>query len=198
MRSPKEFYRIHLSVKPLLSIRELGKSASCYSSKIFFGKLEKTDKRSFHFEGGSGVSIIPYYQNPFNFFPIQKFKWNRRNRFLYTRRQKTCWEVSLFLVAKKTQDTVQWSILKSWISTFHKNASKRKVYFFWRNSPEERLYVQNLKDVYCAVPLHSSSQKYIKFKWKWNLYQFLRLCFCLSSARKVFSKGILKIPISIM
>ena len=106
--------------------------------------------------------------------------------------------VSLFLVAKKTQDTVQWSILKSWISTFHKNASKRKVYFFWRNSPEERLYVQDLKDAYCAVPLHSSSQKYIKFKWKWNLYQFLYLCFCLSSALKVFSKGILKIPISIM
>ena len=55
----------------------------------------------------------------------------------------------------------------------------------------------DLKDAYFAVPLHSGSQKYIRFKWKGNLYQFLCLCFGLSSAPRVFTKPI-KISISVM
>ena len=46
----------------------------------------------------------------------------------------------------------------------------------------------DLKDAYFAVPLLSSSQKYIRLKWKGNLYQFLCLCFGLSSAPRVFTK----------
>ena len=55
----------------------------------------------------------------------------------------------------------------------------------------------DLKDAYFAVPPHSSSQKYIRFKWKGNLYQFLCLCFVLSSASRVFTK-LMKIPISVI
>ena len=55
----------------------------------------------------------------------------------------------------------------------------------------------DLKDAYFAVPLHSSSQKYIKFKWKGNLHQFLCLYFGLSSGPTVFTK-FMKIRISVM
>ena len=55
----------------------------------------------------------------------------------------------------------------------------------------------DLKDAYFAVPLHSSSQKHIRLKWKGNVYQFLCLCFGLSSAPRVFTK-LMKIPISVM
>ena len=55
----------------------------------------------------------------------------------------------------------------------------------------------DLKDAYFAVPLHSSSQKHIRLKWKGNVYQFLCLCFGLSSAPRVFTK-LMKILISVM
>ena len=51
--SPKMFSQIYPSIKPFLYlfIRELGKFTSCRQSKVFSEKLEKTDKRSFHFKG---------------------------------------------------------------------------------------------------------------------------------------------------
>ena len=45
----------------------------------------------------------------------------------------------------------------------------------------------DLKDASFAVPIHSSSQKYIRFKWKGNLYQFLWICLGLSSASSIFT-----------
>ena len=30
-----------------------------------------------------------------------------------------------------------------------------------------------LKDAYFSIPLHSQTQRYVKFQWKGNLYQFL-------------------------
>ena len=48
---------------------ELGKSASCWPSKVFSGKLEKTDKRSFHFESSSEISDTPIIRTHPIFFP---------------------------------------------------------------------------------------------------------------------------------
>ena len=59
------------------------------------------------------------------------------------------------------------------------------------------MYKIDLKDAYFAVSLHSSSQKHIRLKWKGNVYQFLCLCFGLSSAPRVFTK-LMKILISVM
>ena len=68
--------------------------------------------------------------------------------------------------------------------------------FFLKNILQKNDYMCNidLKDAYFAFPLHSSSQKYIRFKWKGNLYQFLCLCFDLSSAPRMLTK-LMIIPI---
>ena len=63
---------------------------------------------------------------------------------------------------------------------------------------ENNLMVKiDLKDAYFSIPLHLETQKYVRFQWKGNLYQFLCLCFGLGSASRIFTK-LLKIPISIL
>ena len=55
----------------------------------------------------------------------------------------------------------------------------------------------DLKDAYFAVLFHSSYQKYIRFRWKGNLHQFICLCFGLSSAPRIFTE-LMKVAISVM
>ena len=55
----------------------------------------------------------------------------------------------------------------------------------------------DLKDAYFNIPLHPETQKYVRFQWKGNLYQFLCLCFGLGPAPRILTK-LLKIPISIL
>ena len=68
--------------------------------------------------------------------------------------------------------------------------------FLLKNILQRNDYMCNidLKDAYFAFPLHSSSQKYIRFKWKRNLYQFLCVRFGLSSAPRILTKPMI-IPI---
>ena len=46
----------------------------------------------------------------------------------------------------------------------------------------------DLKDAYFSIPLHPEAQKYVRFQWKENLYQFICLCFGLGSTPRIFSK----------
>jgi len=55
----------------------------------------------------------------------------------------------------------------------------------------------DLKDAYFSVPLHKDSQKFVRFLWEGNLYQFLCLCFGLGPAPRIFTK-LLKIPIALL
>ena len=55
----------------------------------------------------------------------------------------------------------------------------------------------DLKDAYYTVPLSTKSRKYVRFKWRGNLYEFLCLAFGLGPAPRVFTK-LLKIPIFIL
>ena len=55
----------------------------------------------------------------------------------------------------------------------------------------------DLKDTYFAVPLTKNSQKYARFQWKGNLYEFSCLCFGLSSAPRIFTK-LMNMPISVL
>ena len=73
-----------------------------------------------------------------------------------------------------------------------------KVLFLLNKLLEKDDYLckTNLKGTYLPVPLHKQSQKYLIFLWKEKIYQFLRLCFVLSPAPRVFTK-FLKVPISI-
>ena len=54
----------------------------------------------------------------------------------------------------------------------------------------------DLKDAYCSVLLHKDSQKVARFLWVENLYEFLRLCFGLGLAPRIFKK-LLKFPVSV-
>ena len=53
---PKNTFSNSSIHKNFVHIKKLAKSASCLPSKVFSEKLEETDKRSFHFEGSSGIS----------------------------------------------------------------------------------------------------------------------------------------------
>ena len=46
----------------------------------------------------------------------------------------------------------------------------------------------DLHSAYFSIPIHSDSQKYLKFIWRGKLYKFILLCFRLSSSPKVFTK----------
>ena len=72
------------------------------------------------------------------------------------------------------------------------NSSKWKVYFFWKKFSRRKVMCEGR--VFCSFPSFTL-QKYIRFKGKGNVYQFLCLCFGLSSAPRVFKKS-MKIPTS--
>ena len=55
----------------------------------------------------------------------------------------------------------------------------------------------DLKDAYFTVALYKLSRKYARVPWRWNLYEFLCLCFGLGSAPRIFTK-LMKIPIALM
>ena len=46
----------------------------------------------------------------------------------------------------------------------------------------------DLKDAYYSVPVHSTSQKYLKFRWKNTYYKFLTFCNGLSCCPRHFTK----------
>lgn len=46
----------------------------------------------------------------------------------------------------------------------------------------------DLKDAYYLIPIHESSQKYLRFKWKGRLFEFKCMCFGLSVAPRIFTK----------
>jgi Reverse transcriptase (RNA-dependent DNA polymerase) len=46
----------------------------------------------------------------------------------------------------------------------------------------------DLKDAYLTVPVHVDHQKYLRFLWEMEIYQFLCLPFGLSSAPRLFTK----------
>ena len=55
----------------------------------------------------------------------------------------------------------------------------------------------DLKSAYWSVPLDRNSTKFVRFRKKETLYEFMCLCFGLGPAPRVFTK-LLKIPISLM
>ena len=69
--APKDIFSNPSIHKNFVDVRELGKSASCWPSKVFSGKLEETDKRPFHFEGSSGISNTPIIRTHSIFFPFR-------------------------------------------------------------------------------------------------------------------------------
>uniref|UniRef100_A0A7M6DR42 Reverse transcriptase domain-containing protein n=1 Tax=Clytia hemisphaerica TaxID=252671 RepID=A0A7M6DR42_9CNID len=55
----------------------------------------------------------------------------------------------------------------------------------------------DLRDAYFSVPLHNLSRKYVSFRWKGKIYEFLCLCFGLGPAPRIFTK-LMKIPIALL
>ena len=54
----------------------------------------------------------------------------------------------------------------------------------------------NLKDAYLQVPMHPDSQKFLRFMVGDKIFQFRALCFGLSTAPQVFTRGLA--PVSVM
>ena len=63
-----------------------------------------------------------------------------------------------------------------------------------RSFERERFYVQGGPErCLLCVPLHRNHQKFLRFQWKGNIYEFLCLCFGLGPVPWIFAK-LLKIP----
>ena len=58
-------------------------------------------------------------------------------------------------------------------------------------------YTIYLKEAYFPVPLNKNSQKFFKFQWLRNLFEFLCLCSGLGPAPRIFTK-LLKVPITLL
>ena len=58
------------------------RNVGCRSPKVFSGKLQETDKKSFHFEGSSGISNTTIIRTHSIFFPFRNLNEKRRKRFL--------------------------------------------------------------------------------------------------------------------
>ena len=54
-----------------------------------------------------------------------------------------------------------------------------------------------LKEACFSVPLNKNSQKFVRFQWSSNIYEFLCLCFGLRLAPRIFKK-LLKVPIVLL
>ena len=55
----------------------------------------------------------------------------------------------------------------------------------------------DLKDAYWHIPIHPSSQKYLRFQWKEKLYEMLVLAFGVGPGPRIFTK-LLKVPLTIL
>ena len=55
----------------------------------------------------------------------------------------------------------------------------------------------DLKETYFTVPLNKNSQKFVRFQWSGNLYEFHCLCSGLGPAPRIFTK-LLKVPIALL
>ena len=55
----------------------------------------------------------------------------------------------------------------------------------------------DLKDAYFTVPLNQESEKFVRFQWNGNLFEFICLMFGLGLCPRIFTK-LLKIPITIL
>ena len=53
---------------------------------------------------------------------------------------------------------------------------------------DDMLCKTDLKEAYFSVSLNKNSQKFVRFQWSGNLYQFLCLCFGLGPAPRIFEK----------
>lgn len=53
----------------------------------------------------------------------------------------------------------------------------------------------DLRDAYFSVPIHKSSQKHLRFRWKGQIWQFKALLNNLSPGPRIFTK-ILKVPMA--
>ena len=62
---------------------------------------------------------------------------------------------------------------------------------------DDLLCKMDLKETYFVVPLTKNSQKFVRFQWSGNIYEFLCLCFRLGSASRIFTK-LLKVPIALL
>ena len=55
----------------------------------------------------------------------------------------------------------------------------------------------DLKETYFTIPLNKNSQKFVRFQWSGNLYEFHCLCSGLGPAPRIFTK-LLKVPIALL
>ena len=120
---------------------------------------------------------------------IKLFQPNTKNQFLS----------SIFIVPKKDsghRPVVNLTKLNKHIAYIH---FKMEGLFLLKEILLKGDYMCKIyqKDAYFSVPLNLKSQKYVSFKRKDLIYQFLCLCFGVEPAPRIFTK-LLKVPISLM
>ena len=106
---------------------------------------------------------------------------------------------NLFLVEKKdggNHPVINFKNLNKFIPYEHfKMAGLHCLKFLLKQ--DDFLSKIDLKEAYFPVPLNKNSQKFVRFQWSGNIYEFLCLCFGLEPASRIFTK-LLKVPIALL
>ena len=105
----------------------------------------------------------------------------------------------MFLVKKMNRGNRLITSLKSLYQFIPYSHSKMECLQSINNILNKVIFMCKLemKDVYFSIPLSDDVNKYLRFYWQGNVYQFIFLCFSLSPAPYIFTK-LLKVPLNFL
>ena len=174
----------------------------CPTIKTFFPnhlKLVKTDQRQGHSpDSKRSKNIISRKVKPKvssnrnkNVSGRQKISGHKNSGGIEEGGNNTCSRIKRTICSQQFSETGKRRTLSPdnklvklnqliWYSNFKMESLKQLKYLRRRNNLVTKI---DLQDVYFSVALHPKTQKYVRFQWKGNLYQFLCLCFIKQSSR---------------
>ena len=153
------------------------------------------------------LDIVQGFQIQFQSFPVQKTlplpslqNWKLVNEEIETLLHKgaikrvpfddQAFYHRMFLVAKKGGDqrpVLDLSPLNKFIPTEHFKMENLMTIKALINKRDYMINI-DLTDAYLTVPMHLDSQKFLRFLWQGQSYQFVTMPFGLNAAPRVFTK----------
>ena len=209
----ENFPQVHQVVKNLISLLDLLEFCAAGRLQFFLQNWEKLASNSFILNTVQGFQI-PFLSEPSQGVSPHAIPMDSEQTILVDQEIQVILKKGtikpahsfqkqflspIFLFPKKDSGQKPILNMKKLNQRIRYAHFKKEGLFLLKESLQENdcICKIDLRDAYFLVPLSSESQKFIRFKWKGQKYQFICLCFGLAPAPGVFTK-LLKIPISVL